>query len=193
MSTAYIFYGKSGSGKGTQAGLLKTRLESEGKTVLYIETGKLFRDFKDSRTDFMGDHVRSVIDSGGLMPSFFPVYLWAKELIDNYTGVEHIIFDGVGRRMEEGYMVDSALNFLDIQKRFVITIDVSDQWVIDHMGARGDRKDDTQEGMKTRLEWFTKEVSPVIAYFKQNENYTSLTINGDQTIEEVAEEIREAL
>ena len=70
MSTAYLLYGKSGSGKGTQAQLLKDYLESQGKTVIYIETGKLFREFSAAHQDFMGDHVRSVIDAGKLMPAF---------------------------------------------------------------------------------------------------------------------------
>lgn len=101
MSTAYLFYGKSGCGKGTQAQILKTRLESLGKKIIYIETGKLFRSFTESNDNFMGDHVRNVIDAGKLMPAFFPVYLWSRVLIENYTGTEDIILDGVSRRIEE--------------------------------------------------------------------------------------------
>lgn len=190
MSTAYVFYGKSGSGKGTQAQLLKTYLESQGRSVIYIETGKLFRDFTATHDDFIGNHVRSVIDAGKLMPPFFPVYLWSRELIERYTGAEDIIMDGVARRVEEAPMIDSAFNFLEIEKRFVLTIDVTDAWVFNHMGARSDRADDTDEGMKKRLAWFTSEVIPVIDYFKHNPRYQSLTINGDQTIDEVALEIQ---
>ncbi len=190
MSTAYLLYGKSGSGKGTQAQLLKDYLESQGKTVIYIETGKLFREFSAAHQDFMGDHVRSVIDAGKLMPAFFPVYLWSRVLIENYTGTEDIIMDGVARRVEEAPMIDSALEFLGVEKRSVITIDVTDEWVFSHMGARTDRADDTDEGMKKRLAWFTTEVVPVINYFKNNPKYISITINGDQTIEQVAAEIQ---
>ncbi len=193
MSTAYLFYGKSGSGKGTQAQLLKSHLESQGRKVIYIETGKLFREFTTAHQDYMGDHVRSVIDAGKLMPAFFPIYLWSRVLIENYTGTEDIIMDGVSRRIEEAPMIDSALEFFTIQKRFVITIDVTDEWVFAHMGARSDRTDDTDDGMKKRLAWFATEVMPVIEYFKNNTNYTSLTINGDQTIEEVAAEIQSKL
>jgi adenylate kinase family enzyme len=190
MSTAYLFFGKSGSGKGTQAQILKTQLESTGRNVIYIETGKLFRDFTATHQDYMGDHIRSVIDAGKLMPAFFPIYLWSRELIEHFTGNEDIIMDGVSRRIEEAPMIDSALDFFNIEKRFVVNIDVSDEWVFDHMGARSDRADDTDEGMKKRLAWFTTEVVPVINYFKNNEKYTSLTINGEQTIEEVNAEIQ---
>jgi adenylate kinase len=192
MSTAYLFYGKSGCGKGTQAQILKDRLESQGRKVISIETGKLFRSFTESRIDFMGTHVASIINQGKLMPSFFPIYLWADQLINQYTGVEDIIFDGVSRRIEEAPILDSALDFLEINKRNIIQINVSDEWVIEHMGKRG-RVDDTQEGMQKRLSWFTENVVPVINYFQENIDYKSITFNGEQTIEQVASDIREKL
>ena len=192
MSTAYLFYGKSGCGKGTQAQLLKDRLESQGRKVISIETGKLFRTFTQTRSDFLGTHVASIIDQGKLMPPFFPIYLWADQLINQYTGVEDIIFDGVSRRIEEAPILESALNFLEIQNRYIITINVSDEWVFEHMGKR-DRLDDTQEGMQKRLSWFTENVVPVIDYFKHQSHYNSVTINGEQSIEQVASDIREKL
>ena len=193
MSTAYLLYGKSGSGKGTQAQILKEHLESQGRKVIYIETGKLFRSFSVDNQNFMGEHVRSVIEAGKLMPAFFPVYLWSKELVEKYTGTEDVILDGVARRIEEAAVVDSALDFLDINNRFVITIAVPDQWVLDHMGARSDRKDDTQEAMQKRLTWFTQEVIPVTNYLNGNPKYHPVVVNGAQTIEEVAADIRKAI
>jgi adenylate kinase family enzyme len=193
MSTAYLLYGKSGSGKGTQAQILKAHLESLEKKVIYVETGKLFRAFSEANDNFMGEHVRSVIDAGKLMPAFFPIYLWSKELIENYTGTEDIILDGVARRIEEAPIIDSALEFLGIEKRFVISINVTDEWVFDHMGARSDRADDTIDAMQKRLSWFTENVMPVINYFIDNKKYTSVMINGEQTIEQVAGDIQKQL
>ena len=192
MSTVYLLYGKSGCGKGTQAQLLKERLESQGRKVIYVETGKLFRAFSETHPGFMGDHVKSVIDAGKLMPAFFPVYLWSRAIVDEYTGVEDIILDGVARRIEEASIVDSALDFLEITDRHVVHIDVSDAWVFEHMGKRG-RADDTVEGMQKRLSWFTENVMPVIDYFKNNKKYSTTIINGEQTIEQVAGDINTKL
>ncbi|HQV65122.1 MAG TPA: nucleoside monophosphate kinase [Candidatus Paceibacterota bacterium] len=192
MSTVYLLYGKSGCGKGTQAQLLKERLESQGRSVIYVETGKLFRAFSESNPGFMGDHVKSVIDAGKLMPAFFPVYLWSRAIVEGYTGTQDIILDGVARRIEEASIVDSALDFLEINNRYVMHINVSDAWVFDHMGKR-DRVDDTTEGMQKRLSWFTENVMPVINYFSENKKYTSVTINGEQTIEQVADDIEHEL
>lgn len=192
MSTVYLLYGKSGCGKGTQAQLLKERLEFQGRKVIYVETGKLFRAFSETHPGFMGDHVKSVIDAGKLMPAFFPVYLWSRAIVDEYTGVEDIILDGVARRIEEASIVDSALDFLEITDRRVLHIDVSDAWVFEHMGQRG-RADDTIEGMQKRLSWFTENVMPVIDYFKNNKKYSTTVINGEQTIEQVAGDIKREL
>lgn len=188
--SAYLLYGKSGSGKGTQAQILKDRLESQGRSVIWIETGKLFRSFIDARNDFIGTHVKGMIEQGKLMPPFFPIYLWAEQLINQYDGTQDIIFDGVSRRIDEAPILDSALDFLTINERYLVHIDVSDAWVFDHMGKR-DRADDTVEGMNQRLAWFRDQVVPVIDYFEKNEKYQSITVNGEQSIDQVAQEIQE--
>jgi adenylate kinase len=187
-SHAYIFFGKSGSGKGTQAELLKQELEKKGRTVIYIETGQLLRNFIASGDSHLHDQTKSIIENGKLMPVFFPVYLWARVLVEQYTGSEDIIFDGVSRRIEEAPIIDSALDFLGIENRTVLDIMVSDQWVIDRLSARG-RADDSVEGIQKRLSWFESNVVPVLEYFKINRKYTFLDIIGEQTIEAVHTEI----
>jgi adenylate kinase family enzyme len=94
--------------------------------------------------------------------------------------------------LEEAPIIDAALDFLEIEKRYMILINVSDAWVLEHMGKRG-RADDTAEGMQKRLGWFTENVMPVINYFTHNPKYTSLTINGEQPIEQVASDIEREL
>lgn len=187
-SHAYIFFGKSGSGKGTQAELLKQELEKKGRKVIYIETGQLFRDFIASGSGHLQDQTKNIIDNGKLMPVFFPVYLWARVLVESYTGTEDIIFDGVSRRIEEAPIIDSALDFLNIEARTVVEINVSNQWVIDRLSTRG-RADDSVEGIQKRLTWFESNVVPVLEYFKINRKYNFFDINGEQTIEEVHREI----
>ncbi len=188
----YMFYGKSGSGKGTQAQILKEQLIAQGRSVIYIETGQLFRDFISAHNNFMGNYVQSVVESGNLMPSFFPIYLWSRELVDHYTGNEDIILDGTARRLEEAPIIHSAFDFLGITKRYVLNLEVSDQWVFNHMGARN-RVDDTEEGMQQRLQWFNEQVVPVIDFFKKNPVYTVITVNGEQSIEQVAQMITQSL
>jgi adenylate kinase family enzyme len=195
MSNAYIFYGKAGSGKGTQALELKKYLEAEGKKVIYIETGGLFRDFIASNDSFTAKRTSEIIDQGQLMPPFFPIYAWAHELIKNYTGEEEIIMDGVARRMEEAQILDSALDFFKIEKRFIFHIEIADQTAIDRLLIRGQgRPDDLSvEKIQNRLDWYRENVMPIFTYFHEHERYVFAEINGEESVEGVFNQIKQSL
>ena len=47
--------------------------------------------------------------------------------------------------------------------------------------------------LEGRLDWFEKYTLPVVEYFKTNDRYTVLEINGEQTIEKVQTDIMEKL
>lgn len=195
MSHAYIFYGKAGSGKGTQALKLKEYLESQGRTVIYIETGGLFRRFVESSNSFAAKRTGEIIDKGELMPPFFPIYSWADELIKNYTGSEDIIMDGVARRLEETKVLDSALDFFQIEKRYVFQVTISDQVAIDRLLIRNQgRPDDADPGkIQKRLNWYKENVMPVFEYFHQHQNYTFAEINGEESVEGVFAQIKQQI
>jgi adenylate kinase family enzyme len=59
--------------------------------------------------------------------------------------------------------------------------------------GRGRVDDKNEEQVNGRLAWFDRDVLPVIEYFRENDRYTLLEINGEQTIEEVHREILEKL
>ncbi len=193
--SAYIFYGKAGSGKGTQALELKKHLESLGKKVLYIETGKLFREFVSSNDTFASKRTKDVIENGGLMPAFFPVYVWANQLIQNFNGTEEIILDGVARRVEEAPMIDSALDFFQIEKRFVFTIDISDETAIHRLQLRGQgRADDASiDKIRERLGLYGEKTLPILNYFETNSKYNFVRVNGEPAPEEVFEQIKKSI
>ena len=193
--SAYIFYGKAGSGKGTQALELKNHLESLGKKVLYIETGKLFRDFVANHDTFASHRTKGVIENGELMPAFFPVYLWADQLIQNFNGTEEIILDGVARRIEEAPMIDSALDFFQVMKRFVFTIDITDETAVKRLQMRGQgRADDASiDKIKERLGLYAEKTLPILNYFETHTRYTFVRIDGEPSPEEVFAQVRNVL
>jgi adenylate kinase len=195
MANAYIFYGKAGSGKGTQALELKKHLEGQGRSVIYIETGGLFRNFIASNQSFTAKRTAEIIDQGQLMPPFFPIYAWADELIKNFSGTEDIIMDGVARRLEEGKILDSALDFFQVENRFVFQIEISDQVAIDRLLARGQgRADDASiPNIQKRLDWYQENVMPVIEYFKTEDKFKFSEINGEVSIPEVFDQIKKTI
>jgi adenylate kinase family enzyme len=60
------------------------------------------------------------------------------------------------------------------------------------MKGRG-RLDDSDEEIKKRLDWYKANVVPAIEYFKNDPDYKFVSINGEQTIEEVHREIMQKL
>lgn len=184
----FVFFGKSGSGKGTQAKLLGDYLKrTKGNEVLYIETGQGFRDFMETGS-YTADLTKQVLADGGLMPVFMPVWLWTDFLVKNYTGKEDLILDGLCRRPAEAPVLDSALKFFNQKNPIIIYINVSNDWAFTRMKERG-RKDDTDAYIKSRLDWFEWNVVPSMAYFHEHPDYTFLEINGEQSVEDVHNEI----
>lgn len=187
---AFIFFGRSGGGKGTQANLLIEHLKKEKDAdIVYIETGEKFREFIAKENNHISSLTRSVLDEGELLPVFLPIWIWTRELIEKYTGNETLVLDGLCRRLDEAPVLDSALEFLGINKPKVIFINTSREWSLNRLRERGREDDDREEDMIRKLDWFDKYVVPAMSYFKDKEGYEFIEINGEQSIEEVHKEI----
>jgi adenylate kinase len=195
MSSAYILYGKSGSGKGTQGHLLQKYLEQNNRSVIYIETGKLFRDFIDIETSYTAQCTKHVMDNGLLMPAFFPIYIWSKQLIQQYSGSEDIIFDGIARRPEEVAMVLSALEFFKITNVHVIVMSISDDEALQRLQNRHEGRSDDMDmdKIRHRLDWYTTNVIPAIDIYRHTPGVQVHDIDGIGSIDEIFERIKISL
>lgn len=185
----FIFFGPSGCGKGTQAKLLIEEIKKRDseKSVLYIETGQKFRDFI-TESSYTAKETKKIIDEGGLLPEFLPIWIWTEYLVRHIGGNEHIILDGLSRRAHEAPILDSAMKFYKREKPFVISIELSDEIAAERLRNRG-RSDDNNLDIEARLKWYKDNVIPAINYFKENSNYRFLSIDGARSIEEVHQEI----
>lgn len=185
---AFVFFGRSGSGKGTQAGLLMDYIKkTREKESIYIETGERFRDFIE-KPNFVAKRVKEVMDTGGLLPVFLPIWIWTDKIIESYTGEQTLVLDGLCRRPDEAPVLDSALKFFQVEKPTIIFVKTSFEWSFERLKSRG-RKDDTDEYIKSRLEWFDTNVFPAMAYFWGNKDYNFFEVDGEKSIEEVHAEI----
>jgi adenylate kinase family enzyme len=190
-----IFFGKSGSGKGTQAELLIQYLkkhDSKNATV-YIETGDGLRKLVKKGGSYTADLTHEVLSKGTLMPASLPIWVWSSILMGEIkTGKEHLVFDGVARRIEEAPILDQALQFYKMGKPHIILLDVPEHEATDRLIKRG-RHDDLHEKIKERLKWFDTDVMPSIHYFKKSPTCAFLHINGHQSIEKVHEDVLKEL
>ncbi len=187
---AFIFIGRSGSGKGTQRELLEKYLKNldSGRDIITIETGEMFRDFIKG-DKYVQKLSNEAYKAGVRQPDFLAAYMWAESLIDVYTEGTHLVFDGTPRSKNEAFMLETALKFLQFMKPTIVYLNVSDEWSHQRLESRGRQDDLSREKNEKRLAWFAADVIPAIEYYKSEPYYDFLDINGEQPIEAVHEEI----
>ena len=189
MLRTIIFFGPSGSGKGTQAELLEKYLKkiNPDKEVIYFGTGERLRAFVESDTH-TSRRVKEILNQGGLLPAFLTIWAWAGSLIDHFKEGGHLIFDGICRKVSEAPVFDGAMKFYKREKPEIVVLHVSEEWAMKRLKERG-RHDDKEGDIRKRLDWYKTDVLPTIEFFKNNPDYQFHEINGEQTIENVHQEI----
>lgn len=188
----FVFIGRSGCGKGTQAEILKNTLAQKDPDteIMYLETGANFRKFI-SGDKYSNILANAIAKTGDRQPDFLAVWMWSHILVDNIVEKQHIIFDGISRSLSEAMTFGTAMDFYD-RKPYIIHINVSRKWAENKLLARK-RADDNTFEIEKRLDWFDKDVLPAIEYFNINTKYNFLDINGEQSIEDVHKEILEKI
>jgi adenylate kinase len=185
----FIFIGRSGCGKGTQAKMLQEYLKrcDTDHDVLYVQTGQELREFIKG-TSTTQKLCKELYDKGGLQPEFLAVYMWTNVLINKYTTGEHIIMDGMPRKYHEAGVLDSVWSFYKMKPPFVIYLDIPKEESIKRLMARR-RFDDKEEEIRERLSWFETEVIPTLDFFKNNPDYHYINVDGLPPAEDVHKEI----
>jgi len=185
-----IFIGSSGSGKGTQAELIRTYVcehDTEKRPILTLETGKLYRNF--ITTDSLAAHKAAAIyEEGGLMPEFLTIGLWAHFFIENYKGGQHCILDGTPRMVHEAQVLHSLFPFYGRPKASVVYIRTSKEWSYARLKGRG-RVDDNDADINARLGWFEEQVLPTVEWYRAHPEYRFVEVVGEQNIEAVHNDI----
>lgn len=194
----FIFTGRSGCGKGTQAKILEQflKLSTPHLPIFYIETGVKFREFIEG-SSLTSKLASEIYKAGGKQPDFLAVWNWSHFLIEQMNGNEHIIIDGTPRSYEEALVLDSAMTFYNREQPFVIHLDVSREWSRKHIENRakleGRIDDQSAEEIDRRLDWFETDVIRAIKFFENHRGYKYVKINGEGTVEEVAQSIQSAI
>ncbi len=189
-SKAFIFIGRSGCGKGTQAKLFMDKFKGQNPSdpFYYLESGKNFRDFIEKDT-YSSEISKKIMEEGELQPEFLAVWVWSHLMIDNIKKGEHLVLDGTPRKLREAHILETAFDFYGFKEIFVIHIDITKEETKKRLALRGRLDDKDLENVLKRLDWFDTEVMPIIDYYKSNPRYKYVHIDGEQSVEEAHEEI----
>jgi len=187
----FLFLGRSGCGKGTQAQLLIKHFQDNnlGET-LYVYTGERLRNFAEKEETLAARLAKSKMKAGGLLPSFLAVWLWSGALIEGVNENNNVIMDGSPRTLLEAMMTDDAMEFYGRNKVVPVFLETSEEWSTQRMLERG-RGDDSLKSIKERMAYFEKDVVPVIDYYSGRSKHKLTRVNGEQRVEAVHQEILE--
>lgn len=213
-----ILMGAQGAGKGTQAALIAPKYR-----LAHLSTGELFRHAVSSGTELgllakhyldRGDLVPDAVTVGIVDNKL-------SEIAAGHNDLRGALFDGFPRTAAQAEGLDDALAKRNEKIDRVVEITVpratlearlSGRWVCPACGATYhlefnppqqskvcdrcgaaliQRADDTPEAIKRRLDIYFEQTAPLLAYYESRGLLSQ--VDGDQSIEAVAEAIGEAI
>lgn len=187
----YVFFGIVGAGKGTQIELLKKKLgEMSDKKVVYAYPGNEYRALT-AGDNYTGSLVKGRLTRGELQPDFLTIHVFTKILVNDLTSDAHLIADGYPRTLGQEEAFFHAMEFYGRKNVEIVYIEVSKDEVIKRMKLRN-RSDDTDDGINRRFWEYENNVIPAMQAMKKR-GFTLHTINGEQAVEKVHEDITKAL
>lgn len=189
----FVFIGRSGCGKGTQADLLQKKLKEMDpeNEIMYLETGARFREFLQGE-GYSNKLSLEIYKTGERQPDFLATWMWADIVINSIEENNHILFDGITRSLPEAMTFATAMEFYK-RKPYIVYLDVSRGWSEERLTLRGRSDDLEPEQIKKRLDWFERDTMPAVEYFKTSDKFSFIEVNGEQPIDKVHRDVLEKL
>ena len=179
-----ILFGKPGSGKGTQASLIKNKYN-----LVHISTGDVFRKNMSNKTD-LGMLAKGYMEKGELVPDEVTVNM-LKEELEDHLPCEGFIFDGFPRTSYQAEKLDALLTKYSLNIHLTIALDVDNETLIKRLLNRGKssgRADDQSEDkINKRLQEYDKKTKPLIEFYTKQNKYKS--INGIGKLDDITSRI----
>ena len=179
-----ILFGKPGSGKGTQASLIKNKYN-----LVHISTGDVFRKNMSNKSD-LGMLAKGYMEKGELVPDEVTVNM-LKEELENHLPCEGFIFDGFPRTSYQAEKLDALLTKYSLNIHLTIALDVDNETLIKRLLNRGKssgRADDQSEDkINKRLQEYDKKTKPLIEFYTKQNKYKS--INGIGEMDDITARI----
>jgi len=209
-----LIMGRPGAVKGTQAANIK-----EYYKIPHISTGDMFRAAIKNQTE-LGLLAKSYMDKGGLVPDEVTIGL-VRERLAEADCKNGFLLDGFPRTVAQAEALDEILKSNGIKLDAVLDVNVPAEKLIRRMVGRRvcktcgatfhvefnapkkdgicdncgspliQRADDTEATAKNRLEVYDNQTAPLLDFYSKKGILK--TVNGDQPLDKVFEDIKETL
>ena len=185
-----VLLGGPGSGKGTQADVLK-----EKYNVVKLSTGDLLRGEIRNNSD-LGKQAKSFMDKGELVPDSVMIGILDKITAEYEAKKQGYILDGFHRTVPQAEALLSMLNKQGVALSMALLIDVPEEELVRRLSSRwtckdcsstvgypdgkpegavckqcgGDlyqRDDDKRETILNRMEVYKNNTQPLISFFEE--------------------------
>ena len=184
-----ILLGPPGAGKGTQAKML-----TEAFSIPQISTGDILRAAVKDGTP-MGLKAKEYMDAGGLVPDEVVVGI-VRDRLQEEDCINGFILDGFPRTVAQADALQSSLVEMNKELDHVISLDVDAESLVERLTGRRtckecgrgyhvkfdppreagvceacggelfQRDDDQEETIRTRLQVYAEQTSPLIRYYR---------------------------
>ncbi len=192
-----VILGGPGAGKGTQARLLCSQL-----SISEISTSDILRHAIASQTD-LGRQAQVYVEKGELVPDPILIEFMRERLLqpDAAKGRGWLL-EGYPRTAFQAEELDFLLEELEQQLDWAIYLQVPESVMMSRSIARSRsskgiaftgevRPDDHPEIVQRRIDLFHERTIPILEYYDYRQRL--LTINGDQSPEQVQQDILQKL
>lgn len=206
--------GLPGAGKGTQAEKIIEKYQ-----IPHISTGDMFRSAIKEGTE-LGSKAKSFMDQGALVPDEVTIGI-VRERLGKDDCKNGYLLDGFPRTLQQAEALEDLLTDLNAPIDYVIHIDVPKDKLLDRLTGRrvcptcgatyhvifnppevaekcdqdgatlNQREDDQPETVANRIEVNLEQTQPLLDFYQGKGNL--VTVNGDQDINNVFEELDKEL
>jgi adenylate kinase len=187
VSARLVIMGPQGSGKGTQAARLASRLG-----VPAISTGDIFRANVKGGTE-LGNQAKAIIDAGDLVPDEITNAM-VRDRLGQPDAIEGFILDGYPRNAAQVDALDDILADLGAELDAVIELSASRGELLARLAKRAEvegRADDTEEVISKRLAIYDEQTAPLTSRYA--DRGLLVRVDGLGMVDEVTERLVSAL
>ncbi|MHB1576045.1 MAG: adenylate kinase [Candidatus Dormibacteria bacterium] len=182
-----ILFGPPGSGKGTQAELLR---EQQG--LDHIAPGDMLREHRAAGTE-LGQMASSYMAAGKLVPDEVIVRMIRHRLEDG-SSPEGFVLDGFPRTVAQARELQQMLGEMERPLDLVVVLDVPEADLVARLSRRSGlehREDDRPEVVTQRLAVYRDQTEPVLKYL--SDQVPVVRLDGTTSVEEVHRSLMQVL